>query len=71
MCDSNDRVSLGALRRCVGNNIMLLTKAFKKKFIIPDFSEFTHHVDRMYEVALQQEAGQVGGGGDKVAFGGS
>ncbi|TMS15973.1 Glutaminase liver isoform, mitochondrial [Larimichthys crocea] len=28
-------------RRCAGNNIMLLTKAFKKKFIIPDFAEFT------------------------------
>uniref|UniRef100_A0A7N8X5H5 glutaminase n=1 Tax=Mastacembelus armatus TaxID=205130 RepID=A0A7N8X5H5_9TELE len=27
-------------RRCVGNNILLLTKAFRKKFIIPDFEEF-------------------------------
>lgn len=40
---------------------MLLTKAFKKKFIIPDFPEFTHHIDRMYDVALQHEAGQVSG----------
>ncbi|XP_033484394.2 glutaminase liver isoform, mitochondrial [Epinephelus lanceolatus] len=46
-------------RRCVGNNIMLLTKAFRKKFIIPNFEEFTMHVDRMYEAAQQQEAGQV------------
>lgn len=46
--------------RCVGNNILLLTKAFKKKFIIPNFSEFTQQIDRMYDIALQQEAGQVG-----------
>lgn len=47
--------------RCVGNNILLLTKSFKKKFIIPNFSEFTQQIDRMYDIALQQEAGQVGG----------
>lgn len=60
-CDSKSHVSVRALGRCVGNNIMLLTKAFKKKFIIPDFPEFTHHIDRMYDVALQHEAGQVSG----------
>lgn len=47
----------------MGNNIMLLTKAFKKKFIIPNFSEFAHHIDGMYDVALRHEAGQVGGAG--------
>uniref|UniRef100_A0A3Q3F2H6 glutaminase n=1 Tax=Labrus bergylta TaxID=56723 RepID=A0A3Q3F2H6_9LABR len=46
-------------RRCVGNNIMLLTKAFKKKFIIPNFEEFTKQIDQMYESAQQQETGQV------------
>lgn len=45
--------------RCVGNNIMLLTKAFKKQFIIPNFAEFTEHIDKMYDSAQQQEAGQV------------
>lgn len=55
-------MSARALCRCVGNNIMLLTKAFKKKFIIPDFSQFTHHIDRIYDIALQHEAGQVSGG---------
>lgn len=39
---------------------MLLTKAFKKKFIIPEFAEFTQQIDRMYDSAQQQEAGQVG-----------
>uniref|UniRef100_A0A8C9ZAK7 glutaminase n=1 Tax=Sander lucioperca TaxID=283035 RepID=A0A8C9ZAK7_SANLU len=46
-------------RRCVGNNIMLLTKAFRKKFIIPDFEQLTQHINRMYDNAQQQEAGQV------------
>lgn len=45
--------------RCVGNNIMLLTKAFKKKFVIPNFAEFTQQISRMYETAQKQEAGQV------------
>ncbi|KAF3860720.1 hypothetical protein F7725_000975 [Dissostichus mawsoni] len=46
-------------RRCAGNNIMLLTKAFRKKFIIPNFDELTQQIDRMYDSAQQQEAGQV------------
>ncbi|XP_018556674.1 LOW QUALITY PROTEIN: glutaminase kidney isoform, mitochondrial [Lates calcarifer] len=46
-------------RRCVGNNIMLLTKAFRKKFIIPNFEEFTQQIDKMYDSAQQQEGGQV------------
>uniref|UniRef100_A0A8D3BQF4 glutaminase n=1 Tax=Scophthalmus maximus TaxID=52904 RepID=A0A8D3BQF4_SCOMX len=45
--------------RCVANNIMLLTKAFKKKFIIPNFDEFTQQINRMYDSAQQQEGGQV------------
>uniref|UniRef100_A0A8C4IIY7 glutaminase n=1 Tax=Dicentrarchus labrax TaxID=13489 RepID=A0A8C4IIY7_DICLA len=44
---------------CVGNNIMLLTKAFKKKFIIPNFAKFTQQINKMYDSAQQQEAGQV------------
>ncbi|XP_033942506.1 glutaminase liver isoform, mitochondrial-like isoform X1 [Pseudochaenichthys georgianus] len=46
-------------RRCAGNNIMLLTKAFRKKFIIPNFDELTQQIDRMYDSAQQQKAGQV------------
>ncbi|XP_013873424.1 glutaminase kidney isoform, mitochondrial [Austrofundulus limnaeus] len=46
-------------RRCVGNNIMLLTKAFRKKFIIPDFDQFTQQINKMYESAHQQEGGCV------------
>ncbi|CAK6957530.1 glutaminase kidney isoform%2C mitochondrial-like isoform X1 [Scomber scombrus] len=46
-------------RRCVGNNIMLLTKAFRKKFIIPNFDEFTQQVNKMYDRAQLQEGGQL------------
>ncbi|KAF3697117.1 Glutaminase kidney isoform, mitochondrial [Channa argus] len=46
-------------RRCVGNNIMLLTKALRKKFIIPDFEVFAQQINEMYVRAQQQEAGQV------------
>ncbi|KAM7411577.1 hypothetical protein PAMA_021529 [Pampus argenteus] len=46
-------------RRCVGNNIMLLTKAFRKKFIIPNFNEFSQQINKMYDSAQQQEGGHV------------
>uniref|UniRef100_A0A7N6BM20 glutaminase n=1 Tax=Anabas testudineus TaxID=64144 RepID=A0A7N6BM20_ANATE len=46
-------------RRCIGNNIMLLTKAFRKKFIIPDFEEFAQQINKMYDSAQRQEGGQV------------
>uniref|UniRef100_A0AAV2LZP1 glutaminase n=1 Tax=Knipowitschia caucasica TaxID=637954 RepID=A0AAV2LZP1_KNICA len=46
-------------RRCVGNIILLLTKALKKKFIIPEFEEFVLQVDKMFDSAQQQEGGQV------------
>ncbi|XP_028264732.1 glutaminase liver isoform, mitochondrial isoform X2 [Parambassis ranga] len=60
-CDSVGQVMMDKqlFRRCVGNNIMLLTKAFKKKFIIPDFDKFTHQIDKMYDRAQQYEGGQV------------
>uniref|UniRef100_A0A8C6VR93 glutaminase n=1 Tax=Nothobranchius furzeri TaxID=105023 RepID=A0A8C6VR93_NOTFU len=46
-------------RRCVGNNIMLLTKAFRKKCIIPDFENFTYQINKLYESAQKQEGGLV------------
>lgn len=45
--------------RCVGNNVMLLTNAFKGRFIIPNFTDFTQQIDKMYDSAYQQQAGQV------------
>ncbi|XP_077404994.1 glutaminase kidney isoform, mitochondrial isoform X1 [Vanacampus margaritifer] len=46
-------------RRCVGNNIMLLTKAFRKMFIIPDFQAFTQKINEIYDSAQKQDGGQV------------
>uniref|UniRef100_A0A665TV82 glutaminase n=1 Tax=Echeneis naucrates TaxID=173247 RepID=A0A665TV82_ECHNA len=36
-------------KKYMGNNIMLLTKAFRKKFIIPNFEEFTKQIDKMFD----------------------
>lgn len=38
---------------------MLLTKAFRRKFIIPDFDQFTQQINKMYESAHRQEGGCV------------
>lgn len=38
---------------------MLLTQAFRKKFVIPDFEEFTDHVDRIFEDAKELSGGKV------------
>lgn len=51
--------SLSFSCRCVGNNIMLLTKAFRKMFIIPDFQGFTQKIQVIYDSAKQQDGGQV------------
>ncbi|KAI1892404.1 hypothetical protein AGOR_G00133010 [Albula goreensis] len=40
-------------------NLILLTQAFRKKFIIPDFETFTSHINQIYNSAQRQEAGQV------------
>lgn len=45
--------------RCVSSNIVLLTQAFRKKFVIPDFEEFTGHVDRIFEDAKELTGGKV------------
>ncbi|KAL2102004.1 hypothetical protein ACEWY4_003765 [Coilia grayii] len=46
-------------RKCVGSNIMLLTQAFRRKFIIPDFETFVSHINQIYYSAQQQRGGQV------------
>uniref|UniRef100_A0A8C6U8W0 glutaminase n=1 Tax=Neogobius melanostomus TaxID=47308 RepID=A0A8C6U8W0_9GOBI len=46
-------------KRCVSNIILLLTKALKKKFIIPEFEKFTLEIDTMFDRAQRQEGGQV------------
>uniref|UniRef100_A0A672PA97 glutaminase n=1 Tax=Sinocyclocheilus grahami TaxID=75366 RepID=A0A672PA97_SINGR len=46
-------------KKCVQSNIVLLTQAFRKKFVIPDFQSFTSHVDQIYESAKSMSGGQV------------
>lgn len=49
----------GSSIRCVQSNIVLLTQAFRKKFVIPDFHPFTAHIDELYENAKNLSDGQV------------
>ncbi|XP_053508463.1 glutaminase 2b isoform X1 [Ictalurus furcatus] len=46
-------------RRCVGGNIVLLSQAFRKKFIIPEFEAFVGVINQIYNRAKQQHEGQV------------
>ncbi|XP_051780033.1 glutaminase kidney isoform, mitochondrial-like isoform X2 [Erpetoichthys calabaricus] len=46
-------------KKCVGSNIVLLTQAFRKKFVIPDFETFVSHINHLYENARRQTSGQV------------
>ncbi|MFT7814978.1 glutaminase kidney isoform, mitochondrial-like isoform X3 [Arapaima gigas] len=47
-------------KKCVQSNIVLLTQAFRKKFVIPDFMSFASHIDELYESAKSLSGGQVG-----------
>ncbi|TRY94179.1 hypothetical protein DNTS_030539 [Danionella cerebrum] len=46
-------------RKCVGSNIVLLTQAFQRKFIIPDFDAFTSLINHLYLNAQTHKGGQV------------
>uniref|UniRef100_A0A673AIK9 glutaminase n=1 Tax=Sphaeramia orbicularis TaxID=375764 RepID=A0A673AIK9_9TELE len=46
-------------KKCVQSNIVLLTQAFRKKFVIPDFQSFCAHMDELYDNAKNLSGGQV------------
>ncbi|XP_069471777.1 glutaminase kidney isoform, mitochondrial isoform X2 [Ambystoma mexicanum] len=46
-------------KKCVQSNIVLLTQAFRRKFVIPDFMSFTSHIDELYESAKKLSGGNV------------
>uniref|UniRef100_A0A8C5QI63 glutaminase n=1 Tax=Leptobrachium leishanense TaxID=445787 RepID=A0A8C5QI63_9ANUR len=46
-------------KKCVQSNIVLLTQAFRRKFVIPDFTSFTSHIDELYENAKKLSGGKV------------
>lgn len=47
---------------------MLLTQAFRKKFVIPDFQSFCAHIDDLYDNAKNLSGGQVSAGGGAVTM---
>ncbi|XP_066499518.1 glutaminase liver isoform, mitochondrial [Hoplias malabaricus] len=46
-------------RKCVGSNIVLLTQAFQKRFIIPDFMTFSSNINQLYYNAQTLQKGKV------------
>uniref|UniRef100_A0AAR2KAL6 glutaminase n=1 Tax=Pygocentrus nattereri TaxID=42514 RepID=A0AAR2KAL6_PYGNA len=46
-------------RKFVGGNIVLLSLAFRKKFIIPEFEEFVAIINQIYNRAKEEDDGQV------------
>ncbi|XP_035265398.1 glutaminase kidney isoform, mitochondrial-like isoform X2 [Anguilla rostrata] len=58
---SSDGVMLDRhlFKKCVQSNIVLLTQAFRKKFVIPDFLSFASHIDDLYDSAKKLSGGQV------------
>ncbi|XP_048449222.1 glutaminase kidney isoform, mitochondrial-like, partial [Rhincodon typus] len=46
-------------KKCVGSNIVLLTQAFRRKFVIPDFEIFASHIDGLHESAKKMSGGKV------------
>uniref|UniRef100_UPI003590155B glutaminase kidney isoform, mitochondrial-like isoform X1 n=1 Tax=Myxine glutinosa TaxID=7769 RepID=UPI003590155B len=58
---SSDGVMLDKtlFRKCVAENIILLTQAFRRKFVIPDFENFTEQIDLIYENAKGLTWGKV------------
>ncbi|KAJ6658154.1 hypothetical protein lerEdw1_001630 [Lerista edwardsae] len=45
--------------RCMSSNIVLLTQAFRKKFVIPDFQEFIAHGEQIFENTKGRMEGKV------------
>ncbi|XP_007428328.1 glutaminase liver isoform, mitochondrial isoform X2 [Python bivittatus] len=56
---SGGMLSRELFRRCVSSNIVLLTQAFRKKFVIPDFQEFTTHVEQIFDRTKRLREGKV------------
>ncbi|XP_036386884.1 glutaminase 2b [Megalops cyprinoides] len=46
-------------RKCASSSLVLLTQAFRKKFIIPDFEAFTSNINQIYHTVQRQEDGHV------------
>ena len=45
--------------RLIFENIVLISRALRHQFIIPDFLGFTQHIERMYETVKENTGGKV------------
>lgn len=45
--------------RCVGGNMVLLIRAFRKKFVIPEFDVFAQKINEIYNVVQNSSDGKV------------
>uniref|UniRef100_A0A673HY60 glutaminase n=1 Tax=Sinocyclocheilus rhinocerous TaxID=307959 RepID=A0A673HY60_9TELE len=52
-------MDLELFRKCVGGNIVLLSLAFRRKFIIPEFEAFVGIINHIYYTSKLQHDGQV------------
>uniref|UniRef100_A0A8C2BV89 glutaminase n=1 Tax=Cyprinus carpio TaxID=7962 RepID=A0A8C2BV89_CYPCA len=52
-------MDLELFRKCVGGNIVLLSLAFRRKFIIPEFEAFVGIINHIYYTSKLQQDGQV------------
>ncbi|XP_012940993.1 glutaminase kidney isoform, mitochondrial [Aplysia californica] len=46
-------------RECIGDNIILIAKAFRNQFIIPEFQQFTQRIDELFWRAKANTAGEL------------
>ncbi|XP_063808631.1 glutaminase liver isoform, mitochondrial isoform X2 [Pseudophryne corroboree] len=52
-------MDLENFEKCVHSNIVLLTQLVCKRFVIPDFEQFTLHINQLYENACSIDKGEV------------
>ena len=50
---------LSSIDRLIFENIVLISRALRHQFIIPDFLGFTRYIDEFYEKALENTGGTV------------
>ncbi|KAL7837619.1 hypothetical protein SRHO_G00273300 [Serrasalmus rhombeus] len=58
-CTGEVKMDRELFRKFVGGNIVLLSLAFRKKFIIPEFEEFVAIINQIYNRAKEEDDGQV------------
>ena len=54
--------------RCVADNLVLIAKAMKNQFVIPEWVTFAEHIDDIYELCKECKKGTVGTSGKNIIF---